>query len=314
MTDTNEMTEVEAGAERGGVLRSLRPYLPGRADAEALLAGSGEIGRRTGRWITTGRWTAAGEKPKPEATPGEKPKISLSKLLKKDDDGAPAGETVPGEQGEKPWHGPLKRLAALAFAVYAAAYLVRSTPPLLTGIVLGWCVTAWVLSPTPARPVADDGADVDGLEEEFDGDADDDQEHDAAAGVEDDESLPSPTVDPRAAVLALVPPLAGDRLGVHVDELLSAAHRQGLLRGWAKGDLRAWLEEGGTPTGDLNLARPDLGRRCTRAGVRLADLPATPSHTVTTPAESAPQAAPAGGGEDSPPPAPTPPSPARVGV
>ncbi|GAA2053306.1 hypothetical protein GCM10009757_28080 [Streptomyces cheonanensis] len=312
MTDaTNDATETE----RGGVLWSLRPYLPGRADAEALLAGSGEIGRRTGRWITTGRWTAAGEKPKPK-TPaaGEKPKISLSKLLKKDDDGAVPGEQERGEQDEKPWHGPLRRLGILAFAVYAAAYLVRSTPPLLTGIVLGWCITAWVLSPSPARPAADADADAeDGLEEEFDGDADDDQEHDAAADIEDGDPLPSPT-DTRAAVLALVPPLAGDRLGVHVDELLTAAHRQGLLRGWAKGDLRAFLEEGGTPTGDLNLARPDLGRRCTRAGVRLADLPAAPSHTVTTPAESAPQAAPGNRSEDSPPPAPTPPSQPRVGV
>ncbi|MFE0689004.1 hypothetical protein ACFV0Z_12760 [Streptomyces xiamenensis] len=306
---TTEVTNEETG--RGGVLRSLRPYLPGRADAQTLLAGSGEIGRRTGRWITTGRWTAGEKKPKAEKTAGEKPTISLSKLIgKKDDDGAPAGESAPGEQDEKPWHGPLRRLAVLAFALYAVAYLVRSTPPLLSGIVVAWCVTAWVLSPTPAGR---SGADGDVLEEEFDGDADDGQEHDDVDVLEEAAPLPSPT-DTRAAVLALVPALAAGRLGVHVDELLTAAHQQGLLRGWAKGDLRALLEDGGTPTPDLNLARPDLGRRCTRAGVRVADLPAAPSHPVTTPVESGPQTAPASRSGDSPPPAPTPPTKPRVGV
>lgn len=144
-----------------------------------------------------------------------------------------------------------EKWAALSGAGYVAAYAAAQQPEIARFVVpmsvIGWCVTAWWVSP-PAPG---------------------DQATPASVMLEEpDDAL---TLDTLTEVVRRV---AEDRQGAHLADLL----QQPEFEGWQQPELKTAITRLGAPVEEFKLILG--GRQRVRAGVRLRDLP--PSATPDT--------------------------------
>ncbi|MFD5322121.1 hypothetical protein [Streptomyces sp. NPDC127098] len=184
------------------------------------------------------------------------------------------------------WQGSARRLGAVVAGAVVAVRATGDYPIIPAVAVTGWCIAAWVLPSVPYSPGVKAPAEAG---EQGQHSPDDDQVDAAGDGQELDEDGAPAAVD-RDSVLQLVRDVAGDRHGAHLDDVLDAGLRSGLLTGWDKGTLRAELEGWDVPVLDQLKLRFD-GRQRNRVGVRLADLPPAPERPAPAPAQPAPEAA-----------------------
>ncbi|RMI44420.1 hypothetical protein [Streptomyces triticirhizae] len=276
-----------------------------------LLAGSVVLVRRGVGWVWTGVWltpaqalqaAAAAAKaqeqaePAPEAAGKRKSKAQRAK------------EAEAAEEGSD-WGAVGGRLIGVAVGALVVKTLGGMWPFVVGPVgVTAWGVAAWLYAPARPHP---SGPDTPQNDHEVSGEQD--QEGDDDPAEEAPRSSPEKV---RAATLAWVAAVIGDRNGVHLDELLARAHAFGILRELDTSGLRQALEAHGIPVADGVKIKGNDGKAYNRQGISrrqleealghpLGDLLETPAHA---PAE-APAGAPVAPAEAAPAPADSHPAP-----
>lgn len=161
----------------------------------------------------------------------------------------------------------LARVLALAAGAWTAWRLGNQWPWLWALMVAAAVIAGYTLADTPAKAAEED--------EEESGPVEDDPELETA---EEDRPRPSPA-EIRQILIDSVRDLAGERQGVHLDQMHAVWSLEGDL-GMDLSEFRRWVEQHGIPVRDSLKAS---GK--TRIGIHLADLPRRPptEPTATTP-------------------------------
>lgn len=163
----------------------------------------------------------------------------------------------------------LERLGYTAAGGYLAVRVVAGTGDTVQafvgpGMVLGWCVAAWMYSPAQekaskarkARKAAEVAVTA------------------PPVSAEPGDQKPEDVGLPELAALVVTVAAKYQHQGAHLADVLAASE----LAGWTVTDLRTSFESFGVPVADqLGLKFPDRPRPRNRPGVRLRDLPEAPA-------------------------------------